>query len=82
MGSLDLTEDGSSDNLGGDSDSQLENSLGTSDSGSSGNRTSEPAKGRQDWSTGSADIHKPTLFDIGEEVEDKVSKREMQTVRG
>jgi len=62
MNSLDLTEDGSSDNLAGDS--QLENSLATADSSS--------VAGSLDLSKGSN--QKGSLFDIGEEGrEDKVS---------
>ena len=68
MGSLDFAEDGSSDNLAGDSDSQLENSLVAADS-SSVTGSLDLGKGKHDWNP---DTQKGTLFDIGEEAEDKV----------
>ena len=75
MESLDLTEDGSSDNLGGDSDSQLENSMVTDTS--SGRL--ELSKSRQEslpdaTSTPTGESQKVVLFDIGEEGEEKVRR--------
>jgi len=73
MESLDLTEDGSSDNLGGDSDSQLENSLVTDTSGNLDLSKSRQEGPQDSTSTPTAEVHKVVLFDIGEEGEEKVS---------